>query len=325
MKNSFFFVLLLSVVALAGCETDVNLPEPPHTPRVALAYTLTTAPQDSSFQQLYDSRQLYVSSSQRVFDLNELPGRTDATVELRDAAGQVVERYRPLTATFGGNAATSGYYRPVLGFLPQPGQTYTLRAAVPGLEKAESTLTMPQPPVIESATYTPRAPGGTTPSDSFEGRLTLVVRDDPNTANYYLAYAHILNQNGQPGGRSALDVDYGGEDNGIDIAQFQLSDPQQKYTLAPFADTGVNGKRISLTADVRFYGECPRGNCPPPGYIEVYVSSITPEAYNFYLSRRRYFESDGSPFAEPASLISNIRPGYGLFGGAADATYRIRL
>ena len=55
------------------------------------------------------------------------------------------------------------------------------------------------------------------------------------------------------------------------------------------------------------------------------VSSITKDAYDFYLSRRRYYDSDGNPFAEPAPLASNVRPGYGLFGGAADVTYRIQL
>ena len=55
------------------------------------------------------------------------------------------------------------------------------------------------------------------------------------------------------------------------------------------------------------------------------MSSITKEACDFYLSRRRYLDSDGNPFAEPAPLASNVRGGYGLFAGAADATYRIRI
>ena len=55
------------------------------------------------------------------------------------------------------------------------------------------------------------------------------------------------------------------------------------------------------------------------------MSSITKDAHDFYLSRRRYSDSDGNPFVGPAPLASNVRPGYGLFGGAADATYRIAL
>jgi len=314
--------ILLAALALAGCETTVNLPEPPHTPRVALLYTLTTAPQDSSFRELYNQRQLYISNSQRVFDTREPTGRADATVELRDAAGAVVERYRHLLS--GGQIR--GSYRPVLGFRPQVGQRYTLRASLPGLETAESTLTMPTPAVVESGTYVDRTASGPNPgSNVYRGRLNLVIQDNPAVANYYLAFARVLDQQGRPGGWSVLDVDYESQSSSVSIGQFQLSSPQQQYSIYPFADTDVNGQRISLSTDVRFYSNCFQGTCPPPGYIEVHVSSITPEAYNFYLSRRRYYDSDGNPFAEPAPLASNVRSGYGLFGGATDVTYRIRI
>ena len=314
--------ILLAATALAGCETTVNLPEPPHTPRVALRYTLTTAPQDSSFGELYGQRQLYISNSQRVFDTRELTGRADATVELRNAAGATVERYRHTLTNSSGRIP--GFYRPVLGFRPQVGQAYTLRASLPGLETAESTLTMPTPAVVESGTYVNRTTSNPN-SNVFYGRLNLVLQDNPNAANYYLAFARVLDQQGRPGSWSSVDVDYESQSSSVSIGQFQLSSPQQQYSLYPFADTDVNGQRISLSTDVRFYGNCFRGVCPPPGYIEVHVSSITPEAYNFYLSRRRYYDSDGNPFAEPAPLASNVRPGYGLFGGATDVTYRIRI
>lgn len=49
---------------------------------------------------------------------------------------------------------------------------------------------------------------------------------------------------------------------------------------------------------------CYRSGCPQPGFIEVTVSSITKDAHDFYLSRRRYSDSDGNPFcrARPAGL-----------------------
>ena len=300
---------------------------------MALLYTLTTAPQDSSFSELFGQRQLFVSNSQRVFSTAQIKGRADAAVELRDAAGRVVERYRPITT--GGNPqygypGEPGYYRPVLGFRPQPGQAYTLRASLPGLETAESTLTMPTPPAIESGTYVARSAPGPNSGGQYTGRLTVVLRDDPAAANYYLAFARLLDQQGQPsqpGSWSPVLVDYNSQNSSVGIGQFQLSSTSQQYSIYPFADTNVNGQRISLSADVKYYSSCyqPGSNCPLPAFMEVYVSSITPEAYNFYLSRRRYYDSDGNPFAEPAPLAGNVRNGYGLFGGAADATFRIRL
>jgi hypothetical protein len=327
MTKFFSCALLLAATALAGCETTIDLPEPPHTPKVALFHLLSTTPQDSSFYGLFQDRQLYVSGSQRVFDSREILGRADATVELRDAGGAVVERYRPLLPRRGSFQDFPGQYRPVLNFQPQPGQRYTLRAAVPGLETVESTLTMPLPAVVESGTYVRRTPGPNDSPNMFRGRLSVVVQDDPAAANYYMAYARVLDQQGRPGNWSAVNVDFESQSSNVSINQFQLSSPQQDYSQYPFADTDVNGQRISLASDVLFYGPglCMGGTCPPPAFIEVHVSSITRDAYNFYLSRRRYFDSDGNPFAEPAPLASNIRGGYGLFGGTTDVVYRIRI
>jgi len=331
MKTLSLSALLLAT-ALAGCETAVDLPEPPHTPRVSVMYTLMPGPQDSSFAELFGGRQLYISNSQRVFDNRYLTGRADATVELRNAAGAVVERYRPILT--GGSPqygyyGQPGFYRPVLGFQPQVGQAYTLRATLPGFETAESTLTLPAPAVIESAGYVPRTVAGPG-SGSFTGRLSVVLRDDPATANYYLAFARLLDQQGNAGRWSPVELDNDSQSNTTGtIGQFQLSSPRQQYNASvfPFADTDANGQRIALSSDVRYYSSCypPGPSCPQPGYMEVYVSSITKEAYDFYLSRRRYYDSDGNPFAEPAPVVSNVRNGYGIFGGATDVIYRIQL
>ena len=331
-NSRFRWPLLAAAAALlagaTGCETTLDLPEPPHTPRVALTYTLTTALQDSSFLDLYRQRQLFISNSQRVFDTTRLKGRPDAIAELRDAAGNVVERYRPLrgNSAAGANFIYAGYYRPVLGFRPVPGQAYTLRARLPGLDPVESTLTLPRPAAVESATYVPGTSTGGV-GNVFRGRLSLTLRDDPATPNYYLVYARALDQQGQPGKWSAVEVDAQGQERDAPIERFQLSEVSTSFRRdLPFADTGLNGQLITLATDTYFTAtNCFSGNCPQPGYLEVHLSSITAEDYNFYLSRRRYEQSDGSFFAEPAPLPSNVRGGYGLFGGATDVTYRIRI
>ena len=301
MKKNLSRTLFLAAAALASCESATDLPEPPHTPRVALMYTLTNAPLDSSFYDLFQQRRLYVSNSQRVFDTNYLTGRSDATVELRDAGGRVVEHYQ---STKGGQYGYyTGYYLPVQGFRPQPGQSYTLRATLPGLETAESTLTMPTAPVIESGSYVSRSVPGPN-SGEYKGRLNLALRDDPNATNYYLAFARLLDRQGQPINQSGVSVDYDSQSSAVSIGQFQLSSIGQGYSIYPFADTNVNGQRIALASDVRFYNYCYQPGCPQPGFIEVTVSSITKDAHDFYLSRRRYSDSDGNPFcrARPAGL-----------------------
>ena len=325
-KRTLAILLFTASAALAGCETDAGLPEPPHTPRVSLFYVLTPAPQDSSFTELFQQRQLYVSNSQRVFATSYLEGRRDATAELRDASGRVVERYRPVADNYSG---ASGYYRPVLGFRPQPGQPYTLRTTLPGLETAESTLALPVVPTIESAAF--QARGATTPNPSVQtGRLTVTIRDDANATNYYLVFARVLDAQGQPFRYGSLEAD-DDQENAVGLEQFQLSSAQQQYNLGvygirPFADASHNGEALTLNANVRYNTGCySQGACPTPAFVEVTVSSLTADTYNFYLSNRRYYDSNDNPFAEPAPLAGNVRNGYGLFGGATDATYRIRL
>ncbi len=123
-----------------------------------------------------------------------------------------------------------------------------------------------------------------------------------------------------------MNVDYGRQGSSVAIGQFDLSSTGQAYSEYPYADTNLNGQRLVLGTDVYFSNcGCYQGNCTPAGFLEVTVSSITAEAYSFYLSRRSYFDSQNNPFAEPAPLAGNVRNGYGLSGGAADTTYRIPL
>ncbi|WP_167856838.1 DUF4249 domain-containing protein [Hymenobacter aquaticus] len=331
--------LLLLSLGLGACETTLDLPEPKHTPRIALQFELSNYDFDfqppNSNDELARLRRLYVSNSQRVFDLNELKGRRDATVVITDDKGAVVESFEALQSTSPYYDSEQGYYRQTKRLKGEPGRTYTLRASLPGFETVESTLTMPKAAVIESATFT-KNQSKSSPND-VRGKLSVTVADDPGAANYYVAFARVVDKDYKlTTGWAEVQVD---QDNNGDIVtpevgQFQLSSLSAisgggygTYGFYPYADTNVNGKRFSLNADVRYYpGGCSySGVCNEAAYMEVFVSSLTREAYNFHLSRQRYNNTDGNPFAEPAPLASNIPNGYGLFGGVTDAVYRIKL
>ncbi|UYZ61523.1 DUF4249 domain-containing protein [Hymenobacter weizhouensis] len=312
---------------LAGCTNDVNLPEPKHTPRIALRYVLsTTAPQQQGEQEVRFG-QLYVSNSQRMFDTRELTGRPDATVEVLDAAGTVVERFKPARHSPGSPRPFSGFdtqpgnYEPTLNFAGQPGQTYTLRASLPGLESVASTLTLPAQPQLESVTFTRRAPDPNDP-DEVRGRLALTLTDPAASTDYYLVQAELLDAQGQ-----RITTLYADEDDAdFRVGAFQLSNlGRNVYDLNPYADTDVNGRRFTLSSNVSSYYSCFGSTCAPPAYVQVTVLSLTPDLYRFIQSQRRYEETQENPFAEPAPLHSNIRTGYGIFGGAASTRYRVRL
>lgn len=330
MKHLFLVLLLV----LAGCTTNVDLPEPAHTPRIALRYSLSTvAPnQQTAGEQTFN--QLYVSYSQRMFDTKPLIGRTDAVVEVRDAAGTVVERFKPAQPSsnppasgFRGYRYERGYYLPTLNFAGQPGSTYTLRANLPGFEPVESTLTLPALPQLESATFTRRQPDPNRP-DIFRGRLALTLQDPAATADYYVVAAHLVIDVGSSSGNRSVML-YNDDENTTDfgsVSVFKLSNLNDYYGgLAPYPDTNVNGQRFTLSTNVVSSYECSSGNQCAPKAVEVKVLSLTEDAYKFYQSRRRYNDSEGNPFAEPAPLFSNIRGGYGFFGGSSVVTYQIAL
>ncbi|MBD2766947.1 DUF4249 domain-containing protein [Hymenobacter sp. BT664] len=324
--NHSFLLLLAAMGGVAtGCETSVNVPAPAHTPRVSLLYLLRNQPADTITDP--SGGWLYVGASQEIFSRQGDKGRADATVTIADQTGQTVEEFKAFTPAIGPYAGHQGYYRPVRKLRGQPGQTYTLRATVPGLETVESTLTMPFPTVVEGASLTPLpiSPGY---SHLSRARLTVTIQDNAATTDYYMATARLLDAQGNHGPWKPVVPDFTRRENPIEVGRLQLS---QSFTstsnVSPYADTNVNGQRFTFSSDVLYdkdyCGGIP-GSCPL-AYMEVIISTLTPDTYRFLLSRHRYQDGEGNPFAEPTPLHSNIQSGFGLFGGAHEVTYRIPL
>ncbi|WP_400192146.1 DUF4249 domain-containing protein [Hymenobacter sp. B81] len=301
-------------VLLSGCETAIDVPEPEHTPRVAVSYVLDNMPgTDHDYRQFFQDREPYVSVSQRLYDTRPLQGRADATVEVRDASGAVVERYEH----FNSGPFNQGQYRGLLGYTFQPGQRYQLRVAVPGVETAESELTLPQPVPVAEATLTPRGSNPNFP-DEKRARLTVSFDDPAGGADYYLVYARLLDDQG----RIIGSLQHYEGDETVSVPRIRLSQ-SGNYGTVPFSDSGYEGRRITLINEVRYYDN-PMSNVRPAA-VEVIVSHVTRDLYLFYNSRTVYQDSDGNPFSEPTPLHSNVNAGFGIFGGAADAVFRIPL
>lgn len=325
MKKAFSFFALGAALALASCETTTAVDTPPHTPRLSLNYTLSSR----GPQKFFADRNPYVSTSQSILETTNLAGRADATVELRDASGQVVEQFRPRARAGYGVDSLRGYYVATRGYAGQPGRSYTLRASAPGVEAVEARLTMPALATIEDGRYVLDP----TRNYSVNGRLSFSIPDNVATTDYYLAYARVLDAAGQPWG--FVTQDYSGRSNdGLDIKlnRFDLSQPGSPYQTLPISDAGRNGQRLVFSNDVSLFyngGNSAGGgasNVPlKPAFIEVTVSSIPADTYNYYQSIQRYNDTDGNPFAEPAPLRSNVPGGYGLFAGASDVVLRIPL
>lgn len=316
---------LAALLALAGCETVANVDPPAHTPRLSVAYTLSNQPRTATDQATFDTRNLYVSTSHSIVEISRLVGRADARVQLFDGAGQVVEEFRARgRGGYGSTDSLQGYYVPVRGYVGQPGQRYTLRASAPGVEATEATLTLPAPATLTAGSYVPDPSSN---SYQYRGKLAFTLVDNAATTDYYLAYARALDANGNFWG--IVSQDYGARNSDgpdIKLNRFDLSRPGNPYQTLPISDSGRNGQRLSFSNDVYFYasGSSQVGQARP-AYLEIIVSSLPASTYEFYQSIQRYYDTEGSPFAEPAPLHSNITNGYGLFGGATDTVLRIKL
>jgi hypothetical protein len=301
-----------------------------HTPRLSLAYTLSNQALTPSYQQFFDRRALYVSTSHSITEISRLVGRADATVELRDASGQVVEQFLPRGRDGYGSAdSTQGYYVARRGYRGQPGQRYTLHASAPNVEPAEASLTMPALAKLEGGSF---ALDPISNTYNYKGRLTFTIADNAATTDYYLAYGRVLDAAGQYWGQ--LSQDYGPRNNvgpEIKLTRFDLSQPGVAFQTLPISDGGRNGLRLTYDNDVNIYYNVPYDPTnptrprPAPAFIEITVSSIPFETYDYFLSVLRTLDIDGNPFAEPAPLHSNVTPGYGLFAGATDTVLRIPL
>ena len=330
-------VLLLSSLALlASCEAVVNVPTPAHTPQLSLLYTLSNQPINPEYQQYFYSRNPYVSSSLSTLAITRLQGRIDATVELYDASGQVVEQFKPDTSARRPIDYNYGTYLPVRGYVGQPGQAYTLRTSAPGLAPLEATLTLPAPATIDAASATfvtkPQvvAPGAYPFIYDYYGQLSFAILDAAASTDYYAVYARVFDAAGQPWGYVYQDYSVRNtEGPDIKLNRFDLSSSNDVYKILPVSDAGRNGQRINFSQPVGFYSSQPynqqRPVPPPPAYLDITVSSLPPATYDFYQSVQRYYDTNGNPFAEPAPLRSNFVGGYGLFGGATDTTFRIKL
>jgi len=330
-------LLLLALAALAGCESVVTVTPPAHTPRLSLLYTLSNQAQTAEYQRIeaFHDRNPFVSTSQAILVNKNLVGRTDATIELRDASGQLVEEFRPDTSRYTQQPTDYRYgsYIPVRGYVGVPGQAYRLRASAPGVEALEATLALPPLPAVEAVSFVQQP--ATASSSSFitpakYGQLTFAIPDQAATTDYYVAYARALDANGRYWGYIFEDEGLRNT-NGPDIKlnQFKLSSAGNINSIMPISDAGRQGQRLVYSAPVGiYYGGGYASNQPtppPPAYLELTVSSVPASTYDFYQSVQRYREANDNPFAEPAPLRSNMQGGLGLFGGATDVVVRLKL
>ncbi|GGK62962.1 DUF4249 domain-containing protein [Rufibacter glacialis] len=286
------------VLGLSACETTVEMDVPAHTPKLAVQYNLNTdAPNQS----------LIVGRSQPVLASDDLwrDGLVNnAIVTIKDQNGVLRQGFvfKPFEV-----GITQGSYKPTNGFSPVPGQQYVLSISAPGFEPIEGRLTQPTEVPVVSAAFEPVRQ---TNHSELRGLLKLQFNDPPAGRNYYRFFLKLYDAQGKLIGSLYSDR----ENEGI------LDEEVEQISVGKVFDDGwAKAGVISFSDLVTTYP----GNNQTAKYLEVTLQHLTPDLYLYERSRENYTEDN--PFAEPLNLHSNIRNGYGSFGGITTTKYRINL
>lgn len=211
-----------------------------------------------------------------------------------------------------------GSYRGALALAP--GETVGLRAELPGLPPASSTVTIPDAPVFD-AVATERADGGR--------QIAIRLTDPPGLGHRYgLTIYREFDR------YTTSQCRVGGAVDTLVVLSRPQSYRSDFSTTDPVLVTGAReaGSSIHFVTfpDDAFDGQtrefvieaAPRGSRGDgdTGAVVVQVTAMTAELYDAYQITN--FELDENPFAEPADLPLNVEGGYGRVGAVATAEVR---
>ncbi|RNI31533.1 DUF4249 domain-containing protein [Rufibacter latericius] len=289
---------LALAVALAGCEKEVDIEVRGHTPRLAVQYNLNT---DSPKQNMYIGRSQSVLAGDNLWRNGLVK---DASITISEGNGSVRQSFVFVPLEYN---AEQGNYKPLTAFTPEPGREYTLRVSAPNFEAIEGKLTMPTAVPVVSTSFQPDAKHD---PYNFSGLLRVQFNDPVGQRNYYRLFVQLLDDQGRPVGNA-----YSRNENddifGEEVEKIEL------YKV--FDDGWANQGVITFSDKIGTY----TGGGAPATQLEVTLQHITSDLYLYERSKDNYEEDN--PFAEPLNLHSNIRNGYGNFGGITVTKYRINL
>ncbi len=284
--------------ALGGCETDVEIEVPAHTPKLTVQFNLNTEEPNQS---------MFIGRSQTVLSGEDLWRNglvKDATVAIRDKNGVLWQGFA--FSPFDYNP-DQGLYRPTNPFTPEPGQEYALTVQAPGFEAIESRLVQPAVVPVNGVSFQPDRKND---QFNFSGMLRIQFKDIADQRNYYRLFVKLLDDQDRVVGNV-----YTANDNG-DI----FGEEVERIELFKVFDDGwARQDEIAYAGKIESY----IGGGIPPTHLEVTLQHITADLYLYERSKNNYQEDN--PFAEPLNLHSNVRNGYGTFGGITATRFKIRL
>lgn len=308
MKNISFLILIAFSISFASCdadffETTVEIDLPDHESTLAVSALLSM---DSEASEVFISKSLALNESQNIIHL------------INDAHIQLSKNGNPI-GDFVYDDSKNLYISELEPTDLESGATYRIDASHVDYPTISAEAVMPKVVEIREAEYLPESTAGQFGDQMDEYRIKF---DDPSGEdNYYLVYVNVLSED--------FFVDFNGDTIFFEQNIFGLEtrDPSvvfgfdnSSYQGVPMiSDATFDGKTYQLIfqAYPSFFDEGDE--------LEIELVSVTRERYLYLLSLQRFMETDGNPFAEPVTVVSNIENGQGNFGLQAADRFLIKI
>ncbi len=287
-KIEFIGISLAFLGAIASCEKEIELKQDEIDPRIVV----------NSIFSANDTIWVELSESRNVLYEGALPSITDATLQLTDGNG-----------TFMGDFvhdSDGNYY--MASVIPVAGNRYGIKASKNGLKSINAFTSTPQLISVTSIDTVSFA-------DASEMEFTIKFTDDATVTNYYsISIASYVGYENEFGEIEYYETNYfttkefyvinGGDDIGGDGTKFG----SEFY----FTDEFLSGTNISFKGRIYYFNDT-----EDPRFFVVKVASLSEDLYKYKVTYANYLNTQGSPFAEPVRVYSNVENGFGIFGGSS--------
>jgi len=315
VRRSLVPFLLLLAITFSGCKKYLEFEGEDLEPRLVLN---GLAMADSVVT-------VHLSNSRGVIDPSPIRRVTNATVNVYDGQGDLIEqlvhqgdgRYRGQVALTAGTVVSVQASADGFGSL---GAQDLVPSAVP-IEQWDTTSVI--------------VPGGGGGFEFPALELAFTVTDPSDQVNFYMLEGYIVQADsiiydwdpitGEPiidtvpaNVPQVYPVGFSSTDQVLVASgDAEVGDTRVYFTRAVLRDELFNGTR--RTFNIRL------DNTIRPGKLDLRWVSITNATYLYYRTLERYQYANEDPFAEPVQVYTNIEGGLGIWGGANIARVLIDL
>ncbi|MEZ4851632.1 MAG: DUF4249 domain-containing protein [Bacteroidia bacterium] len=318
--KSLIYIFPLILVLFASCEQDLEVPFPPHEPKLVLnAYLHADKPFD-----VYITRSYGALEDVEVADIL-IP---DATVEVyngSDLLGTLNYRDTTMVDSFINKTYVLGKYH-LDGLMVEAGKTYTIKASHSKYESVSATATIPAKPIVTKAEivqdiYIYQYSVNGEVYGNGQSRIDVTV-DDPAGPNYYDFEVAI----------ELFDSTFNNlVYYQLDIQNNMVFDPEGGYygDQLPMTDEdfdGGEGKMELLTWLPEEYGLLK--DRKPLDIRKIYIQaiSLSPDYYEFKRKFELQRENRGNDDlgiipSEAIIIYSNVEGGYGIVAGFNEGVF----